>query len=102
MPPVEIIPGVRTSKETVSIAKEFVLKAGKTPVICKKEVPGFLINRLQFALFSEATSLLEEGVATAEEIDTAIRTGEVALFFPSGRRTGFGLHACLNVGGGPG
>lgn len=73
MPPVEIIPGEHTSDRTVNGAKEFVIAAGKTPILCRKEVPGFIINRLQFALFSEATSLLEQGVASAEEIDKAAR-----------------------------
>jgi len=72
MPPVEIIRGVQTSDLTVSVAKDFLLKLGKMPVVCK-EVPGFLINRLQMALSNEATCLLEQGVATAEDIDNAAR-----------------------------
>ncbi len=72
MPPVEIIRSDKTSDLTVSEAKDFLLKLGKMPVVCK-EVPGFLINRLQMALSNEATSLLEQGVATAEDIDNAAR-----------------------------
>jgi 3-hydroxybutyryl-CoA dehydrogenase len=72
MPPVEIIRGAQTSDLTVGVAKDFLLKLGKIPVVCK-EVPGFLINRLQMALSNEATCLLEQGVATAEDIDNAAR-----------------------------
>ena len=72
MPPVEVIKGAKTSEETANIAKEFLLKLGKVPVVCK-EVPGFLINRLQMVLFNEAASLLEQGVASAEDIDNAAR-----------------------------
>jgi 3-hydroxybutyryl-CoA dehydrogenase len=72
MPPVEIIRSDKTSDLTVNEARDFLLKLGKMPVVCK-EVPGFLINRLQMALSNEATSLLEQGVATAEDIDNAAR-----------------------------
>lgn len=72
MPPVEVIKGARTSDETAQAAREFLLKLRKVPVVCK-EVPGFLINRLQMVLMNEAVSLLEQGVASAEDIDNAAR-----------------------------
>jgi 3-hydroxybutyryl-CoA dehydrogenase len=72
MPPVEIIKGEHTSDQTASTVKELLLELGKVPVVCK-EVPGFLINRLQMVLSNEAVSLLEQGVATAEDIDNAAR-----------------------------
>jgi 3-hydroxybutyryl-CoA dehydrogenase len=72
MPPVEIIRSDKTSDHVVKESKELLLKLGKMPVVCR-EVPGFLINRLQMALSNEATSLLEQGVATAEDIDNAAR-----------------------------
>ena len=72
MPPVEVIKGAKTSDETANTVKEFLLKLGKVPIVCK-EVPGFLINRLQMVLFNEAASLLEQGVASAEDIDNAAR-----------------------------
>jgi 3-hydroxybutyryl-CoA dehydrogenase len=72
MPPVEIIRSDKTADLTVSETRDFLLNLGKMPVVCK-EVPGFLINRLQMALSNEATSLLEQGVATAEDIDNAAR-----------------------------
>jgi 3-hydroxybutyryl-CoA dehydrogenase len=72
MPLVEIVKGKRTSDETVSTTKDFIAKLGKVPVICK-DSPGFLGVRLQAALVIEAVSMLEEGLATAEDIDTAVK-----------------------------
>jgi 3-hydroxybutyryl-CoA dehydrogenase len=72
MPPVEIIRSNKTSDLTVNESRDFLLQLGKMPVVCK-EVPGFLINRLQMTLSNEATSLLEQGVASAEDIDNAAR-----------------------------
>jgi len=75
MPLVEIIPGQDTSRETVEIAEDFVKRLGKKPIIVRKEIPGFIGNRLQFALLREALHLLETGAATAEEIDMAVKYG---------------------------
>ncbi len=72
VPLVEIIPSVHTSASTLATVKEVSVKLGKTPVVCK-DVPGFIFNRLQFALLGEAISLLEQGVASAEDIDNAAR-----------------------------
>jgi 3-hydroxybutyryl-CoA dehydrogenase len=72
MPPVEVIKGARTSEQTANTVRDLCLKLKKMPVVCK-EVPGFLINRLQMVLFNEAASLLEQGVASAEDIDNAAR-----------------------------
>jgi 3-hydroxybutyryl-CoA dehydrogenase len=52
-----------------------MLKLGKKPVRLLKEVPGFLLNRLQFALYREALHCLETGVATAEDIDLVVKAG---------------------------
>jgi 3-hydroxyacyl-CoA dehydrogenase len=72
MPLVEIVKGKHTSDETVNTTKDFIAKLGKVPVICK-DSPGFLGVRLQAALVIEAVSMLEEGLATAEDIDTAVK-----------------------------
>jgi len=72
MPLVEIIKGEHTSTETVNVTKDFITRLGKVPVICK-DSPGFLGVRLQAALIIEAISMLEEGLATAEDIDTAVK-----------------------------
>ncbi|MEM3550482.1 MAG: 3-hydroxyacyl-CoA dehydrogenase family protein [Candidatus Bathyarchaeia archaeon] len=72
MPLVEIVRGRRTSDETVGIARNFMISLGKVPVVCK-DSPGFLGVRLQAALVIEAITMLEEGLATAEDIDTAVK-----------------------------
>jgi 3-hydroxybutyryl-CoA dehydrogenase len=72
MPLVEIVKGEYTSTETVNITKDLTIKLGKVPVVCK-DSPGFLGVRLQAALVIEAISMFEEGLATAEDIDTAVK-----------------------------
>ncbi|MDQ5986875.1 MAG: 3-hydroxyacyl-CoA dehydrogenase [Syntrophus sp. SKADARSKE-3] len=71
---VEVIPGYLTGTETVEFAKAAVLSIGKTPVEIK-DVAGFALNRLLNIFFIEAIRLLEEGVATKEDIDTACKLG---------------------------
>ena len=75
IPLVEIVGGRLTSRETVEKAFEFMTKLGKTPVLLKKEVPGYIINRLQAALMREAIDLVDNGVADAEDIDMAFTMG---------------------------
>lgn len=73
VPGVEIIPHAGTSEATVRAACEIVHETGKETATVS-DVTGFVLNRLQYALFHEATQLLEEGVASAEDIDTLVRT----------------------------
>ena len=75
IPLVEMMKGEKTSEETVQRTKEVLVKVGKMPILILKPVPGFVGNRLQIALFREALSLLENGVASAEDIDTAMSYG---------------------------
>jgi len=75
VPLVEVIPGADTKTQVAETLAAVMRKAGKTPVVLRKEVPGFLANRLQAALVREAISLVDRGVASAEEIDEAIRHG---------------------------
>jgi len=72
MPLVEIIKGDKTSPETVELATRVTTKLGKKPVVCK-DSPGFIGVRLQAAVFIEAISMLEQGLASAEDIDTAVK-----------------------------
>lgn len=78
---VEIVPHDGTDPETVEAASAFVESLGKTPVKLKREVPGFLANRLLNALRREALDLYEGGVADFEDIDLAAKT---ALGHPMG------------------
>ena len=75
MPPVEVIPGEATAPEVVERVSAALIALGKSPLVVRREVPGFLWNRLQFALVREAFWLVEQGVATMEEVDLAIRQG---------------------------
>ena len=72
---VEVIRGYYTSDETVKVATQVAQKMGKTPVEVKKDYPGFIVNRLMMAQYIEAIRLLEEGVATIEDIDKAVKLG---------------------------
>lgn len=75
MPPVEVIPGRQTAPETVERVLTALREIGKAPIVVRSEVPGFLWNRLQFAIMREAFWLVEHGVATMEEIDLVMRQG---------------------------
>jgi 3-hydroxybutyryl-CoA dehydrogenase len=72
VPLVEIVRGPQTSDATVATAKALYDAIGKTPVVVEKERLGFIGNRLQNALFREALALVEEGVASIEDVDTVI------------------------------
>jgi 3-hydroxybutyryl-CoA dehydrogenase len=73
IPVVEIVKGRYTSDQTVDLVYQLLTAIGKKPVRILKEIPGFLGNRLQFALYREALSCLKEGVASAEDIDLAVK-----------------------------
>jgi 3-hydroxybutyryl-CoA dehydrogenase len=78
---VEIPRGLLTSDETVERAKALVASFGKLPVVVRKDVPGFVANRFLMPMILEACRLLEEGVASKEEIDLLVKKG---LGFPIG------------------
>jgi 3-hydroxybutyryl-CoA dehydrogenase len=75
IPLVEVVPGPNTSKFSIEVTKEFLKKINKKPVVLNKESMGFIGNRLQFALLREAISLVEKGVASAEDIDEVVKSG---------------------------
>lgn len=72
IPLVEVVKGEKTDQETIERAMNLLNEMNKKPILINKEVPGFIGNRLQYALFREAQSLLDEGVATKEDIDAAV------------------------------
>lgn len=78
---VELVKGPHTAEETVESAKAFVVSIGKTPIIIRKEIPGFVVNRINAAVANEACSMLEHGVASVEDIDIACEKG---LNYPMG------------------
>ncbi len=71
---VEVIPALQTAEATKSLALEMAQKIGKTAITCK-DTPGFVVNRLFVPYIIDAVRLLEEGVASAEDIDTAMKLG---------------------------
>ncbi|MFE4142325.1 3-hydroxyacyl-CoA dehydrogenase family protein [Peribacillus sp. YIM B13472] len=75
VPLVEIVQHDETKPEIVKTTMDLMRKIGKSPILLKKEIEGFIANRLQTALMREAFYLLKEGVADAEDIDTAITAG---------------------------
>ena len=78
---VEVPRGLLTSDETVERAMDLVRSFGKLPVVVEKDVPGFVANRFLMPMILEACRLLEEGVATKEDIDLLVKKG---LGFPIG------------------
>lgn len=70
---VELVRGLDTSEETVQRARDFAVGLGKTVVVCQKDSPGFLTSRVAAILRLECLRMLEEGLASAEDIDTAIK-----------------------------
>lgn len=72
VPLVEVVRGEMTNDESVKRALDLLRFMKKKPIEVKKEVPGFVANRLQFALFREAQYILENGIASKEDIDAAV------------------------------
>jgi 3-hydroxybutyryl-CoA dehydrogenase len=75
IPLVEVVPGKQTSSEVVDYTYELLKTAGKHPVKVKRDVPGFVGNRLQHALWREAISIVEQGIADAATVDEVIKQG---------------------------
>ena len=73
MPTVEVIPGGKTAASVVERVVVFLESLGKHPIVVRRDVPGFVWNRLQFALLRECAWLVENGVATAESVDAVVR-----------------------------
>ena len=73
IPLVEVVRSDATSDETAETVMQILADVGKKPVLCKKDVPGFIANRMQHALWREAISIIENGIADAETVDTAVK-----------------------------
>jgi 3-hydroxybutyryl-CoA dehydrogenase len=69
---VEVVKGPHTSDDTAELTMEFARRLGKVPVLLKKEVYGFLVNRILAAINNEALFLLDTGVASEQDIDSAV------------------------------
>ncbi len=75
IPLVEVVKGRDTSLEVLDLTYEVLKRAGKSPIKVMKDVPGFVANRLQHALWREAISIVENGIADAATVDKAIKSG---------------------------
>jgi len=78
---VEVIRGYSTSDETVAITTEVAQKMGKITVEVKKDSPGFIVNRIMIPHLIEAIKIVEEGIASMQDVDTAVKNG---LNYPMG------------------
>jgi 3-hydroxybutyryl-CoA dehydrogenase len=78
---VEVISGMLTSEETAATAIELAKKMGKTPVNVRKDTPGFIVNRIMLPHLLEAIKIVEEGIASIEDVDIAVKNG---LNYPMG------------------
>lgn len=93
---IEIPVGEKTSRETIETTIEVSRKMGKQPFKCK-DSPGFIVNRILNPWYNEGMSLLDEGVATAEDIDIAVKIGGGFRMGPLELRDLVGLDTALHV-----
>ncbi|MFD7438347.1 3-hydroxyacyl-CoA dehydrogenase NAD-binding domain-containing protein [Streptomyces sp. NPDC059861] len=96
LPLVEVVPGERTTEEAVQRAVDFYTAVGRTPVVERREIPGFVGNRLQSALSREAVYLVQQGVVTPDDLDTVV-THSLGI-----RWATVGPFLGSHLGGGPG
>jgi len=97
MPLIEIIRGQKTSDSTVGVVKEAASAMKKETVLCKKDSPGFIVNRILVPALNEATLLVNEGVADPEDIDKAIMLGLNWPMGPLKLLDYVGLDTTLNI-----
>jgi 3-hydroxybutyryl-CoA dehydrogenase len=93
---VEVIKGIGTSEETKNTIIELSKRLGKDPVEVE-EAPGFVVNRILVPMINEAAGILNEGVATAEDIDTAMKLGANHPMGPLALGDLIGLDVCLAI-----
>ena len=93
---VEVIAGMNTKAETVARIKEISVEIGKTPVEVK-EAAGFVVNRILIPMINEAVGIYAEGVASAEDIDTAMKLGANHPMGPLSLGDLIGLDVCLAI-----
>lgn len=96
IPLVEVVPGAQTAPAAVAAATDFYTAIGRRPITLRKEMKGFVTNRLQAALWREAYGLVAAGVASVEDIDAAIANG------PGLRWALLGPFGTQHLSGGPG
>lgn len=93
---VEVVPTARTASAVVEAAIGLLRDCGKTPVIAN-DSPGFIVNRLLLLMINEAARMVDQGVASAEDIDTAMRLGALHPAGPLAVADLIGLDTCANI-----
>ena len=100
VPLVEVVMGDRTDEAIATRVRDLLVRWGKAPVIVKRDLPGQLANRILQAIIREATNIVQSGLATAEDVDTAVKMG-MGIRFPAWgpleHIDGVGLDLCLSV-----
>ena len=93
---VEIIRGAQTSDSTYAVTRALAERMGKTTVL-SKDMPGFIVNRILIPMLNEACFALQEGLASAEDIDTAMKLGTNVPMGPLALADFIGLDTCLYI-----
>jgi 3-hydroxybutyryl-CoA dehydrogenase len=93
-PIVEIIAGARTAAETIDVLSDLAAQMGKAPIVARRDVPGFVWNRLQHALLREALWLVDQRVADIATVDAAVSEGLAPRWLAAGP------FATVDLGGG--
>ncbi|HEY3364006.1 MAG TPA: 3-hydroxyacyl-CoA dehydrogenase NAD-binding domain-containing protein [Symbiobacteriaceae bacterium] len=94
---VEVIHGFQTADATAEAALDMARRLGKTAVRVRKDTPGFVVNRILMPMMAEAIRVVEEGIATPEEVDTAITLGLNHPMGPFELIDFAGIDVCYNV-----
>jgi 3-hydroxybutyryl-CoA dehydrogenase len=100
VPLVEVVMSPYTSEQTAQTLLDFLRRCGKKPALVRKDLPGQLANRILQAMIREATSLVQEGVATPEDVDNALKNGlgiRLPVWGVIEHIDAVGLDLCLNV-----
>jgi 3-hydroxybutyryl-CoA dehydrogenase len=96
MPLVEVIPGKHTSDQTLKKSIDLIATLGKTPVV-SKDAPGFIVNRILMPMINEAIFALQDGIASKEDIDIAMKLGTNQPMGPLELADFIGLDTCLSI-----
>ena len=94
---VELIRGMATSDATYQAVNTVAEQMGKTTVLSIKDVPGFIVNRILMPYINEAAQTLYEGIASVEDIDTAMKLGTNVPMGPLTLADFIGLDTCLAI-----
>jgi 3-hydroxybutyryl-CoA dehydrogenase len=100
VPLVEVVMSPSTSEQTAQTLMEFLRSCGKKPALVRKDLPGQLANRILQAMIREATNLVQEGVASSEDVDNALKNGlgiRLPVWGVIEHIDAVGLDLCLNV-----